>query len=99
MQIESAIFAGDDNPGLWPDAFPAGYENRLTPKTSVLIFGDARNNWFNDQLPALEAIESHAKNVYWFNPEPESRWSSGDSRMHVYLRLQRLLFLPQPQSP
>ncbi|MEQ8235647.1 MAG: VWA domain-containing protein [Syntrophomonadaceae bacterium] len=66
--------------------FLAGYENLLTHKTSVLIFGDARNNWFNDQLPALESIKSHAKKVYWFNPESESRWSSGDSRMHVYLR-------------
>lgn len=86
MQIESAIFAGDDNPGLWPDFFLAGYDNLLTHKTIVLIFGDDRNNWFNDQSPALDAIESHTQKVYWLYPEPESRWPSGDSPMQVYLR-------------
>lgn len=66
--------------------FLAGHEDLLTHKTSILIFGDARNNWFNDQIGSLEAIKSHAKRVIWFNPEPLSRWSTGDSRMHVYMR-------------
>src|SRR5665647_1917583 len=63
--------------------FVERYENLLTHKTSVLIFGDARNNWLNDQAWALQEIKASAKKVYWFNPEPQTRWSHGDSRMHI----------------
>ncbi|MCX5780220.1 MAG: VWA domain-containing protein [Firmicutes bacterium] len=66
--------------------FVERYENLLTHKTSVLIFGDARNNWLNDQAWALQEIKARAKKVYWFNPEPQARWSHGDTRMHIYLQ-------------
>ena len=61
------------------------HNSLLTHKTSVLIFGDARNNWFRDEAWALQEIKARAKKVYWFNPEPQIRWSSGDSRMHAYM--------------
>jgi hypothetical protein len=62
------------------------YEGILSHKTTVLIFGDARNNWFNDETWALQEIKTRAKRVYWFNPEPESSWQRGDSRMYNYLK-------------
>jgi len=77
---------GYTNYGATFKGFIERYGNILSHKTSVLIFGDARNNWFNDETWALEEIKKKAKKVYWFNPEPEISWSSGDSRMLEYIR-------------
>ncbi|NSW83479.1 MAG: VWA domain-containing protein [Syntrophothermus sp.] len=56
----------------------------LSHKTTVLIFGDARNNWFADETWALAEIKEKARKVYWFNPEPKRMWGRGDSRMLEY---------------
>lgn len=64
--------------------FVKRYSGILNHKTTVLIFGDARNNWFNDEIKALQRIKTLSKKIYWFNPEPESSWGQGDSRMQVY---------------
>lgn len=65
--------------------FAERYSDILSHKTTVLIFGDARNNWFNDETRALQLISERARRVYWFNPEPEAAWNRGDSRMHQYM--------------
>tara|TARA_R110001606_G_scaffold84694_4_gene192467 strand:- start:11737 stop:13071 length:1335 start_codon:yes stop_codon:yes gene_type:complete len=53
--------------------------------TTVIVLGDARNN----DLPAgeqhLAEISRRARQVFWLNPEPESRWNSGDAIMASYL--------------
>lgn len=53
--------------------------------TTVIILGDARNN----DLPAgerfLGEVSRRARQVFWLNPEPESRWNSGDAIMGRYL--------------
>ncbi|MFP1680732.1 VWA domain-containing protein [Alloalcanivorax sp. C16-2] len=54
-------------------------------QTTVIILGDARNN----DLPAgerhLADIARRARQVFWLNPEPPSRWNSGDAIMARYL--------------
>jgi uncharacterized protein with von Willebrand factor type A (vWA) domain len=55
----------------WPDA--------VTPKTSLLILGDARNNYRAQSLPALRSIVRQSRHAYWLNPEPRQYWGSGDS--------------------
>lgn len=59
-----------------------GYE--VTPRSTVLILGDARNNFRQPRSEALEAIQSKAKHVYWLNPEPLPYWDSGDSAASSY---------------
>lgn len=52
--------------------------------TTVIILGDARNN----DLPAgeqyLAEVSRRARQVFWLNPESESRWNSGDAIMARY---------------
>jgi len=60
----------------WPDA--------ITPKTSLLILGDARNNYRAQSLPALRSIVRHARHAFWLNPEPLQYWGSGDSAAKSY---------------
>ena len=60
----------------WPDA--------VTPKTSLLILGDARTNYRALSIPALRAAVRHARHAYWLNPEPRQYWGSGDSAASAY---------------
>lgn len=57
------------------------------PRTSVLILGDARNNGWDPNLPALRLIIDRARHVYWLNPEPTALWSTGDSAADTYAGL------------
>jgi uncharacterized protein with von Willebrand factor type A (vWA) domain len=57
----------------------------LTAKTTVIITGDARNNYRPDAAPeALRAIRARARAVYWLNPEPRADWDTTDSIMSTY---------------
>jgi uncharacterized protein len=60
----------------WPDA--------VTPKTSLLILGDARNNYRAHALPALRQMVRQSRHAYWLNPEPRQYWGSGDSAAAFY---------------
>jgi uncharacterized protein with von Willebrand factor type A (vWA) domain len=60
----------------WPDA--------VGPDTSLLILGDARNNYRSAGLPTLRRLAGEARHAYWLNPEPRTQWGSGDSLAPVY---------------
>src|SRR5881628_1417114 len=56
----------------------------LGPKTTVIITGDARNNYREPGVKALRAIKERARRLYWLNPEPRSKWDTTDSIMSLY---------------
>jgi uncharacterized protein with von Willebrand factor type A (vWA) domain len=56
----------------------------ITPKTSVLVLGDARNNYHASQSWALAEVHKRARRVYWLDPEPRAYWGSGDSIVEQY---------------
>src|SRR5207253_1663244 len=51
----------------------------LGPRTTVLVTGDARNNYRRPGLDALRAIKERARRVYWLNPERRREWNTTDS--------------------
>ena len=53
-------------------------------KTTVVILGDARNNFGPDKSHLLKLVYDRAKQVYWLNPEGKYRWDTGDSVMTAY---------------
>jgi uncharacterized protein with von Willebrand factor type A (vWA) domain len=57
----------------------------LTHTTTVLILGDARNNYGDPRTDVLKLIHERAKRVVWLNPEPLSFWGTGDSEMKKYI--------------
>jgi hypothetical protein len=67
----------------WPDA--------VTPKTSLLILGDARTNYRAPALPALRSMVRHARHAFWLNPEPRQYWSSGDSAAATYAEVMPMI--------
>lgn len=60
-----------------------GYAS-LDPRSTVIITGDARNNYREAGAEALRAVNERARKVYWLNPEPRSEWNTGDSILEVY---------------
>ena len=58
----------------------------LTPRASVIILGDARNNYRQHNAWVLEDLSKRARRVYWLNPEPIAFWDTGDSIASNYAR-------------
>ena len=56
----------------------------ISPKTSVIILGDARNNYHASSAWVVKEIAKRARHVYWLNPEPRSYWNTGDSILSEY---------------
>src|SRR5690606_22755428 len=56
----------------------------IGPKTTVLLLGDARNNYHASQSWVLKEVQRRARHVYWLNPEPRSYWDTGDSIISEY---------------
>jgi len=60
------------------------YGGDLTPRSTVIISGDARNNYRNARGEVLGRIAQEVRAVYWLNPEPRGYWDTGDSVMKAY---------------
>jgi uncharacterized protein len=56
----------------------------VSPKTSVILLGDARNNYHASQAWVVHEMRKKARHVYWLNPEPRSYWDTGDSIVSQY---------------
>ena len=66
------------------EVFWEKYGRDVNAKTTVLLLGDARNNYHAAQSWVVKEIKKSAKNVYWLNPEPRSYWNTGDSIVGEY---------------
>ncbi|HUE60309.1 MAG TPA: VWA domain-containing protein [Acidimicrobiales bacterium] len=66
------------------EAFWERWGKDINPKTTVLLLGDARNNYHAAQAWVLAEISKKARHVYWLNPEPRSYWDTGDSIVSQY---------------
>jgi uncharacterized protein with von Willebrand factor type A (vWA) domain len=58
--------------------------DQITSRASVLLLGDARNNYHASEAWVLGEIQRQARHVYWLNPEPKDYWGSGDSIVDEY---------------
>lgn len=66
------------------EVFDTHYFSAITPKTTVLILGDARNNYHTSQSWVIQKIAQSARQVFWMNPEPKAYWNTGDSIIKDY---------------
>jgi len=65
--------------------FKRDWLDTVTNKTTVLILGDARNNYGDPETEILKLIHERSRSLLWLNPEPPSFWGTGDSEMKKYL--------------
>lgn len=66
--------------------FHARHADELTPRSTVLVLGDARNNHRQAAVWALQDVRRRARRVLWLNPEPAEFWDTGDSIASAYAR-------------
>jgi hypothetical protein len=60
-----------------------GYAD-LDQRSTVIITGDARNNYRDSGVDTLRMLHERARKVYWLNPEPRTDWDTTDSIMQTY---------------
>jgi len=65
--------------------FHRDFIGSVNGKTTVIILGDARNNYNLAHEWVLKDIQLRAKQVFWLNPENRLTWGFGDSEMDRYL--------------
>lgn len=66
------------------ETFLSRYGSQLSPRTTVIITGDARNNYRPPRGKIIGEIAKSARAVVWLNPEPMAYWDTGDSAMSHY---------------
>jgi hypothetical protein len=77
------VFA-NSNYGRVLAQFTARHLDKVTPRTTVLVIGDGRNNYHASNHALLGDIRRRAKRVIWLNPEAPAAWGFGDSAMREY---------------
>jgi uncharacterized protein with von Willebrand factor type A (vWA) domain len=53
-------------------------------RTTIIVLGDARNNYGDPRTDALKQIYERCRRLIWLNPEPRSMWNTGDSEMRHF---------------
>ena len=87
---ESARYAtlwGRTNYGRAFTRFADQHPDALTPKTNLLVLGDARSNHTDLALPVVKDLVYAARHSWWLNPEHHRNWNTGDSAAREYGRL------------
>ncbi|WP_099025883.1 vWA domain-containing protein [Mycolicibacterium palauense] len=60
------------------------YPTVLSPRSSLLVLGDGRNNYRNPETDLLSHMVTASRHAHWLNPEPRHLWGSGDSAVPRY---------------
>jgi uncharacterized protein len=68
------------------ERFHAEHAEDVSPRSTVLILGDARNNYRQANAWVLQDLQRRARRVFWLNPEPLQFWDTGDSIATSYAR-------------
>jgi uncharacterized protein len=84
---QQASMFGRTNYGRAFQRFADQYGDALTPRTSLLVLGDARSNYSDLALPALSQMVYDARHAWWLNPEHTRHWDTGDSVASRYAEL------------
>ncbi|MGB0101263.1 MAG: VWA domain-containing protein [Nocardioides sp.] len=79
-----AALWGRTNYGRAFAKFEETYADALGPKSSLLILGDARSNYSDLHLDALDRMAGSSRHSWWLNPEHRRHWDTGDSAATKY---------------
>jgi uncharacterized protein len=83
-EIMSKVGFGSSDYGGSLSDFEKGFLRSVTPKTTVIVLGDARSNNLDPRADILRRISERAKRLVWLNPEGRMAWGWGDSEMPRY---------------
>jgi hypothetical protein len=83
-EADVIAFDGHSDYGRALLTFHERYAKDVTRRSTILILGDARNNYHQAHAEVVADLKYRAKAVYWLNPEPTAYWNSGDSIVNQY---------------
>lgn len=72
--------------------FERKFLSDISPRSTLIILGDARNNYNHDEKEFLQRIQEHVRRILWFNPQPRGDWNREDSIINIYARNCRQVF-------
>jgi uncharacterized protein with von Willebrand factor type A (vWA) domain len=64
--------------------FVDNHGDAMNSRTTVIVLGDGRINYYDPQYPALQEIKERSRRILWLNPEDENSWGWGDSYAPQY---------------
>ncbi len=85
-EAEVVWLDGHSDYGNSLETFYTRYGSQLNPRTTVIITGDARNNYRPPRDGVLAEVARQSRALVWLNPEPTAYWDTGDSAMSHYAR-------------
>jgi uncharacterized protein with von Willebrand factor type A (vWA) domain len=53
-------------------------------RTTIIILGDARNNYGDPRTEIMKELYDRCKRLIWLNPESRTSWTVGDAEMRKY---------------
>ena len=77
-------FDGHSNYGSSLKLFEETCGKDISSKSTILVLGDARNNFRASRADVLKRLQRSARHVYWLNPEAVDSWDTGDSAASEY---------------
>jgi hypothetical protein len=83
-EADVIAFDGHSDYGRALLTFHDRFAKDVTRRSTILILGDARNNYHQAHAEVIADLKYRAKAVYWLNPEPTAYWNSGDSIVSQY---------------
>lgn len=81
---QHATLWGRTNYGRAFTRFAEQHPDALTPRTNLLVLGDARSNYSDLALPVVADLVKAARHAWWLNPEAGRHWDTGDSAAREY---------------
>ena len=75
---------GSTDYGQMLEDFKSHCMSDVNNKTTIIILGDARNNYGDPKSEILREMYDKSKRVIWLNPEPKMSWTVGDAEMKKY---------------
>ena len=85
-EAEVVWLDGHSDYGNSMETFYNRFGSQLTPRTTVIVTGDARNNYRPARDAVLADVAKASRALIWLNPEPRAYWDTGDSAMSHYAR-------------
>ncbi len=67
------------------DIFCEKHLATVNGRTTLIVLGDARNNFNSPRVDLMKDLQRRARRLIWLNPELESQWGTDDSDMFDYI--------------
>lgn len=75
---------GHSDYGVVLRSFADKYGDSITSQSTLIVTGDARNNYRDAEEALFQELAATARSVVWLNPEALRFWDTGDSVMSQY---------------